>query len=125
MNQQTTQAKNPTSAPPETGDTVGNTLHGMLDTTVELLSALGRATSAGVEELTNCMLIQVNTETRARIDQLVTAGVVKNRHQGAELLIKAGAETQASLFKHVEETEKEIHALHQQLRSLVTIKVNQ
>ncbi len=120
MNQQNSQAKNHPSAPPEAEGTAGNTLHGMFDTTRELLSALGQATSAKAEELSSLTLIQLNGETRARIDQLVAAGVVKNRRQGAELLIKAGVESQETLFKQVADTEKEIHALHRQLHSLVT-----
>ncbi|MEA3309064.1 MAG: hypothetical protein U9Q70_06090 [Chloroflexota bacterium] len=121
MNEQHSQAQDdPTSTAPETEETTGHRLQELLNTTGGLLAALGRATATKAEELSSLMLVRIDTETRTRIDQLITAGVVENRRQGAEFLLTAGVQAKEQLFKQVAATEDKIHALHQQLRSLVT-----
>jgi hypothetical protein len=72
------------------------------------------ATIHAAEDLTGTMLVSVDDETRARLDQMVDAYVVKNRADGLRLLIKSGLKAEQRIFDHIRATEERIRELKQQ-----------
>ncbi len=78
-----------------------------------------RAAGKAAEDLTGLMILQVNPETRARMDDLVEAGLAKNRGEAALNLLRDGIRANQSVYAQVEKTRARIDALRSQLRGLI------
>jgi len=87
----------------------------------QLFETLGKAIVNTAQDISSLMVIQVDGDTRERLDMLVEAGVAKSRREGAQLLINEGAKTKQEIFDKVERTHAQIQALKAQMRSLVAI----
>lgn len=92
-------------------------LTAVLDETVGLLGALGRALVTAAQDVTQRLLLPVDAETRQQLDLLVTAGVSKSRTEAAGMLIAEGLKAKAPLFERIERTQVQIAALKEQLRA--------
>lgn len=91
----------------------------VVDETVKLVDALGRAVLSTLEDASNLMLVKVDSDTREHLDLLVTAGVAKNRRVAAASLIEEGVAIKSSTFDRIRRTQQQISELRQQMRSLV------
>lgn len=80
---------------------------------------LARAAGKAAEDLTGLMVIQVNGELRARMDDWVEAGLAENRARAALALLQEGVRANRSVYEQVEKTRARIQALRGQLRDLI------
>lgn len=80
---------------------------------------VARAAGKAAEDLTGLMLIQVNPEARARMDDLVEAGLANTRGEAALSLLRDGIRANQSVYEQVEKTRARIQALRSQLRGLI------
>ncbi len=90
----------------------------LLRETARFIEAVGKGLITVAENLSSLMVIQVDGETRERLDMLVEAGVAKSRRAGAQALLAAGIENQNAVFAKIESTRVQISALKAQLRTL-------
>lgn len=104
-------------APAAAGAETTAALTAVLDETVGLLGALGRALVTAAQDVTQRLLLPVDAETRQQLDLLVTAGVSKSRTEAAGMLIAEGLKAKAPLFERIERTQVQIAALKEQLRT--------
>ncbi|MDQ2921695.1 MAG: hypothetical protein M3R52_08835 [Acidobacteriota bacterium] len=93
----------------------------------ESLSAIGRDISRTIERAMSAkdeyvVAVKVSPEAQEKIDQLVQAGIFRNRAEAAGFLIEEGIKTQAALFERVQQKLAEIERLRAELRGLVNEK---
>ena len=90
----------------------------------ESLSAIGRDISRTIERAMSAkddyvVAVKISPEAQDRLEQLVQAGVFRNRAEAAGFLIDEGIKTQAALFERVQQKLAEIERLRAELRGLI------
>ncbi len=90
----------------------------------ESLSAIGRDISRTIERAMSVkddyvVAVKVSPAAQEKIDQLVAAGIFRNRAEAAGFLVEEGIKTQEALFKRVEQKLAEIERLRAELRGMV------
>jgi len=93
----------------------------------ESLSAIGRDISRTIERAMSAkddyvVAVKVSPEAQERVDQLVQAGIFRNRAEAAGFLIEEGIKTQSALFERVQQKLAEIERLRAELRGMVNEK---
>ena len=90
----------------------------------ESLSAIGRDISRTIERAISAkddyvVAVKVSHEAQEKLEQLVQAGVFRNRAEAAAFLIDEGIKTQVALFERVQQKLSEIERLRAELRGMV------
>ena len=90
----------------------------------ESLSAIGRDISRTIERAMSAkddyvVAVKISPEAQDKLEQLVQAGVFRNRAEAAGFLIDEGIKTQAALFGRVEQKLAEIERLRAELRGMI------
>ncbi len=67
----------------------------------------------------NVVMVRVNEESLAQLDQLVEAGIVSSRSEAAAFLISSGAHARKDLFDKIAEKVEEIRKAREELRHLI------
>ena len=93
----------------------------------ESLSAIGRDISRTIEKAISAkddyvVAVKISPEAQDKLEQLVQAGVFRNRAEAAGFLIDEGIRTQAALFDRVRQKLAEIERLRAELRGLIAEK---
>jgi Arc/MetJ-type ribon-helix-helix transcriptional regulator len=93
----------------------------------ESLSAIGRDISRTIEKAISAkddyvVAVKISPEAQDKLEQLVQAGVFRNRAEAAGFLIDEGIKTQAPLFDRVRQKLAEIERLRAELRGLIADK---
>jgi hypothetical protein len=91
----------------------------------ESLSAIGRDISRTIERAISAkddyvVAVKVSPDAQERLEQLVQAGVFRNRAEAAGFLIDEGIKTQAALFERVQQKLAEIERLRAELRGMLS-----
>jgi len=92
----------------------------------ESLSAIGRDISRTIERAISAkddyvVAVKVSQEAQEKLEQLVQAGVFRNRAEAAAFLIDEGIKTQAALFDRVQQKLSEIERLRSELRGMISV----
>src|ERR671927_1558109 len=90
----------------------------------ESLSAIGRDISRTIEKAISAkddyvVAVKVSHEAQDKLEQLVQAGVFRNRAEAAAFLIDEGIKSQAPLFDRVQQKLSEIERLRAELRGMI------
>jgi hypothetical protein len=90
----------------------------------ESLSAIGRDISRTIERAISAkddyvVAVKVSPGAQEKVEQLVAAGIFKNRAEAAGFLVEEGIKTQAALFERVQQKLAEIERLRAELRGMV------
>jgi Arc/MetJ-type ribon-helix-helix transcriptional regulator len=90
----------------------------------ESLSAIGRDISRTIERAISAkddyvVAVKVSPTAQEKVDQLVAAGIFRNRAEAAGFLVDEGIKTQAALFERVQQKLAEIERLRAELRGMV------
>ena len=90
----------------------------------ESLSAIGRDISRTIERAISAkddyvVAVKVSPGAQEKVDQLVAAGIFRNRAEAAGFLVEEGIKTQAALFDRVQQKLAEIERLRAELRGMV------
>lgn len=90
----------------------------------ESLSAIGRDISRTIERAMSAkddyvVAVKISPEAQDKLEQLVQAGVFRNRAEAAGFLIDEGIKTQSALFERVQGKLAEIERLRAELRGLI------
>jgi len=93
----------------------------------ESLSAIGRDISRTIERAMSAkdeyvVAVKIPPEAQERVDQLVQAGIFRNRAEAAGFLVEEGIKTQSALFERVQQKLAEIERLRAELRGMVNEK---
>jgi Arc/MetJ-type ribon-helix-helix transcriptional regulator len=93
----------------------------------ESLSAIGRDISRTIERAMSAkddyvVAVKISPAAQDKLEQLVQAGVFRNRAEAAGFLIDEGIKTQAALFGRVEQKLAEIERLRAELRGMINDK---
>jgi Arc/MetJ-type ribon-helix-helix transcriptional regulator len=93
----------------------------------ESLSAIGRDISRTIERAISAkddyvVAVKISPEAQDKLEQLVQAGVFRNRAEAAGFLIDEGIRIQAALFGRVEQKLAEIERLRAELRGMINEK---
>jgi Arc/MetJ-type ribon-helix-helix transcriptional regulator len=93
----------------------------------ESLSAIGRDISRTIERAISAkddyvVAVKVSHEAQEKLEQLVQAGVFRNRAEAAAFLIDEGIKTQSALFDRVRQKLAEIERLRAELRGMINEK---
>ncbi len=96
----------------------------------ESLSAIGRDISRTIERAISAkddyvVAVKVSHEAQEKLEQLVQAGVFRNRAEAAAYLIDEGIKTQTALFDRVQQKLAEIERLRAELRGMIIEKPGQ
>ena len=67
----------------------------------------------------NVVMVGMNKESSARLDELVEAGVVNSRSEAAAFLIAEGIRVRHTLFDQISEKVEQIRSVKQELRDLL------
>ena len=90
----------------------------------ESLSAIGRDISRTIERAMAAkddyvVAVKISPAAQDKVDQLVAAGIFRNRAEAAGFLIEEGIKTQTALFERVQQKLAEIERLRAELRGMV------
>jgi Arc/MetJ-type ribon-helix-helix transcriptional regulator len=90
----------------------------------ESLSAIGRDISRTIERAMSAkddyvVAVKVSPAAQEKVDQLVAAGIFRNRAEAAGFLVDEGIKTQSALFERVQQKLAEIERLRAELRGMV------
>ena len=93
----------------------------------ESLSAIGRDISRTIERAISAkddyvVAVKISPSAQEKVDQLVQAGIFRNRAEAAGFLVEEGIKTQTALFERVEQKLAEIERLRAELRGMVNEK---
>ena len=93
----------------------------------ESLSAIGRDISRTIERAIAAkddyvVAVKISPTAQEKVDQLVQAGIFRNRAEAAGFLIEEGIKTQTALFERVQQKLAEIERLRAELRGMVEEK---
>jgi Arc/MetJ-type ribon-helix-helix transcriptional regulator len=93
----------------------------------ESLTAIGRDISRTIERAISAkddyvVAVKVSHEAQEKLEQLVQAGVFRNRAEAAAFLIDEGIKTQSALFDRVQQKLAEIERLRAELRGMINEK---
>ncbi len=67
----------------------------------------------------NVVMVRLNSESVAKLDELVESGIVNSRSEAAAFLISEGAAARAQLFERIAEKTETIRRAKEELRSLI------
>jgi Arc/MetJ-type ribon-helix-helix transcriptional regulator len=67
----------------------------------------------------NVVMVRLNDESLAKLDELVESGIVNSRSEAAAFLIGEGAAARSQLFERIAEKTEMIRKVKEELRSLV------
>jgi hypothetical protein len=103
---------------------LSNSVREMAARIPESLNAIGRDISRTIERAMSAkddyvVAVKVSAAAQHKLDQLVQAGVFRNRAEAAAFLIDEGIKTQAALLVRVEQKLSEIERLRAELRGMV------
>lgn len=104
----------------ETPEAAAAAWDSVMKETTKVFESLGKAIGATVQNASNLMLIEINQDTREQLDVLVQSGVAENRQEAIKLLIAEGLKSRDVIFERIRQTNEQIAALRQQIRTLVT-----
>ena len=95
----------------------------------ESLSAIGRDISRTIERAIAAkddyvVAVKISQSAQEKVDQLVAAGIFRNRSEAAGFLIEEGIKTQTALFERVQQKLAEIERLRAELRGMVEEKTS-
>jgi Arc/MetJ-type ribon-helix-helix transcriptional regulator len=101
-----------------------NSVRDMASRIPESLSAIGRDISRTIERAISAkddyvVAVKVSAEAQDKLEQLVQAGVFRNRAEAAAFLIDEGIKTQSALFDRVQQKLSEIERLRAELRGMI------
>jgi Arc/MetJ-type ribon-helix-helix transcriptional regulator len=90
----------------------------------ESLSAIGRDISRTIERAISAkddyvVAVKISPEAQEKLENLVQAGVFRNRAEAAGFLIDEGIKTQSALFERVQQKLGEIERLRAELRDMI------
>jgi Arc/MetJ-type ribon-helix-helix transcriptional regulator len=90
----------------------------------ESLSAIGRDISRTIERAMSAkddyvVAVKISPGAQEKVDQLVAAGIFRNRAEASGFLIEEGIKTQTALFERVQQKLAEIERLRAELRGMV------
>lgn len=90
----------------------------------ESLSAIGRDISRTIERAMSAkdeyvVAVKISPSAQEKVDQLVAAGIFRNRAEAAGFLVEEGIKTQSALFERVQQKLAEIERLRAELRGMV------
>jgi Arc/MetJ-type ribon-helix-helix transcriptional regulator len=90
----------------------------------ESLSAIGRDISRTIERAMSAkddyvVAVKISPAAQEKVDQLVAAGIFRNRAEASGFLIEEGIKTQTALFERVQQKLAEIERLRAELRGMV------
>lgn len=90
----------------------------------ESLTAIGRDISRTIERAISAkddyvVAVKISPGAQEKVDQLVAAGIFRNRAEAAGFLVEEGIKTQAALFDRVQQKLAEIERLRAELRGMV------
>ena len=90
----------------------------------ESMSAIGRDISRTIERAISAkddyvVAVKVSPAAQEKVDQLVAAGIFRNRAEAAGFLVDEGIKTQSALFDRVQQKLAEIERLRAELRGMV------
>jgi Arc/MetJ-type ribon-helix-helix transcriptional regulator len=90
----------------------------------ESLSAIGRDISRTIERAISAkddyvVAVKISPTAQEKVDQLVQAGIFRNRAEAAGFLVEEGIKTQSELFERVQQKLAEIERLRAELRGMV------
>jgi Arc/MetJ-type ribon-helix-helix transcriptional regulator len=93
----------------------------------ESLSAIGRDISRTIERAMSAkddyvVAVKISPGAQEKVDQLVQAGIFRNRAEAAGFLVEEGIKTQSALFERVQQKLAEIERLRAELRGMVNEK---
>jgi Arc/MetJ-type ribon-helix-helix transcriptional regulator len=93
----------------------------------ESLSAIGRDISRTIERAMSAkdeyvVAVKISPAAQEKVDQLVQAGLFRNRAEAAGFLVEEGIKTQSALFDRVQQKLAEIERLRAELRGMVNEK---
>jgi Arc/MetJ-type ribon-helix-helix transcriptional regulator len=93
----------------------------------ESLSAIGRDISRTIERAISAkddyvVAVKISPTAQEKVDQLVQAGIFRNRAEAAGFLVEEGIKTQSALFERVQQKLAEIERLRAELRGMVNEK---
>lgn len=103
----------------DVADEIAEALGVVVDETVKLFTALGKAVVTTAQDVSNLMVIKVDEDTRERLDVMVDAGVAENRREAVSTLIESGIEAKHDLFDKIAKTSAQIDELRKQVRTLI------
>ena len=85
----------------------------------KLPGQIGRAIET-IQARMNAITVQVDDETQGKIDNLVEAGIFKNRSESAAYLIHEGIKARAEVFQAIDARLAEIERMRSNLRDLIS-----
>ena len=93
----------------------------------ESLSAIGRDISRTIERAISAkddyvVAVKISPTAQEKVEQLVQAGIFRNRAEAAGFLVEEGIKTQSALFERVQQKLAEIERLRAELRGMVNEK---
>lgn len=80
----------------------------------QVLKDVTVATLRAAEDLTGTVVLRVDEQTRANLDQMVDAEVVTSRAEALRLLIQSGLKAEQRIFDGIRATEERIRELKKQ-----------
>ena len=103
---------------------VGSSMRDMAARIPEQLSAIGRDISRTIERAISAkddyvIAVKISPAAQEKVDQLVAAGIFRNRAEAAGFLVEEGIKTQSALFERVQQKLAEIERLRAELRGMV------
>ena len=107
------------------GERVSSSVRDIASRIPESLASIGRDISRTVERALSAkdvyvVAVKVSHEAQERLEQLVQAGVFRNRADAAAFLIDEGIKAQAPLFERVSAKLSEIERLRAELRGMIS-----
>jgi len=103
----------------ETESTAPTAFDNLMKDTVKFLGSLGKAIVTTAQDVSSLMLVNVDADTREQLDLLVDSGVAESRREAAAVLIQEGLQNRNTVFDKIRQTNMQIAALRQQMRTLV------
>ncbi len=109
---------------PDDRSRAANSVRDIASRIPESLSAIGRDISRTIERAMSAkddyvVAVKISPEAQDKLEQLVQAGVFRNRAEAAGFLIDEGIKTQSALFERVQQKLAEIERLRAELRGLI------
>ena len=73
----------------------------------------------------NVIMVRINEESLAKIDELVETGIFKSRSESAAFLLREGIKARTDLFEKISEKIKQIQSLKEELQEALGEKMNE
>lgn len=105
-----------------TGSTEYPTLDAIVNEAGKFLNSLGKAATATIEDWSDLMMVTVEKDIRDQLDEIIDAGLAKNRREAAQILMKEGLKNRSGIFEKIQETNAQITELRQQMQNIAKEK---